>query len=66
MTVLGIVQIVIWGSTLYLPGALAPAIAAEMGWSVPAIRAACRRHWFQQHWRRLSSADSWRGAGVVT
>ena len=34
---LGVTQILAWGSTYYLPAVLAPAVAADTGWPLPAV-----------------------------
>jgi hypothetical protein len=39
---LGITQIFAWGSTFYLPAALAPLIASDTGWPYDLTSAACR------------------------
>ena len=35
VTVLGVTQVLAWGSSYYLPAVLAKPVAAETGWSLP-------------------------------
>ncbi|TKB32881.1 MAG: MFS transporter, partial [Mesorhizobium sp.] len=35
ITVLGLTQIMAWGSTYYLPAVIAPKVAADTGWPLP-------------------------------